>query len=668
MRFIISILLLLSSFFAKADEGMWLVHLLRQQTMQKMQSMGCELSYEQIYSETNPSLKDAIVSIDNGACTGSIISTDGLMLTNYHCALEDVQRLSSIENNYLANGYRAGEEIHIPGKRVSFLDKVIDVTEDIKLLLLSKSPRLAKNKIISAYSKDSDCELDIKYINTEDKYCLFFYRTYTDIRLVAFPPSSIANFGADRDNFSWPQHKCDFALYRVYGDSLSNPASFSIKNIPIKAKYAIPIAKESPNEGDFTLCLGYPFHTDRYISSYELKAREKENNVLLSIKEIKIDILKREIFKSEQLKIKYSSILFDYSNQYKKILGESTFISKYKLIEAKEILENTFSCSNDIKYCCDSISKYKRAVLLSKECFALGSELFSFAFSLYSLDKHLGDSLYIEDYLAKYNYFYNSISLSIDKKLAVSVLKKYFSSLSLDYRPVYLSKLFNKFNGDIDNMVGFLYSKTIILDKKDFLSSIHKKQDKKIINDPLYLFVSSVIDLNCKIRDSLSLYERKLAILNKDYIRELKEEDNNLCLYPDANSSLRLSFGNVKAYTPKDGVLYKSYTRLSGLVEKNSLNISDYEITENFKDTILDRLRSNNSIQRDLKIGFVTTNDITSGSSGSPILNSKGELVAIAYDGNWESLSGNYFFHPDFNRAICLDYKYISFFLNFFHL
>jgi hypothetical protein len=663
MKLVLSILLLFSSFLAKADEGMWLVHLLNQKNMQKMQAMGCKLTYQQIYSDSLPSIKDAIVAIDNGACTGSIISKDGLLLTNYHCALEDLQKLSSIENNYFRDGFKAGEEIHIPGKSVSFLNKVIDVSGEISSLLVSKSIRMAKNTIISKYSKLSESDLQIKYMNTEDKYYLFFYTTYTDIRLVALPPSFIANFGGDRDNFSWPQHKCDFALYRVYADSLSKPASFSKTNIPIKARYVIPIAKESPKEGDFTLTIGFPFKTDRYISSFELRNRFNENEQILSTKKIKIDILKKASSLSEKLRIKYKSELFDYSNQYKLLLGENTFISKYKLIQKKERGEEGFSCLKAIKCNCDSIAKYKQQLLLSKECFPLGCELFTFAFSLSSLEKHIKDSSYMKRYCNRYIYFHEKIVISLDKKICTSLLNKYFQSTSCDYAPVYLMELYNRYDGDIDRIVAYIYSKTCVLDKDIFLSILKKQKRVKILKDPLYLFARSVFEMNSKIKHSLSKYKKELRALNKQYLSELINRYEDYSFYPDANSSMRFSFGQMESFSPRDGILYKSYTRFSGLIEKCSRNVKEYKIPEKIINKLLACSESENSSLADMKIAFITNNDITSGSSGSPVLNARGELLGIAYDASWQSLSVKYYFHTTYNRTVCLDYKYVNSFM-----
>jgi len=670
MKFVLSIIFLFSSSLLKADEGMWLLNLLREQSMQKMQSMGCELSLEQIYSETKPSIKDAIISLDNGTCTASVISSDALIITNYHCAMDDVQGLSTLENNYLKYGYSAGEEIHIPGKTATFLIKIVDVTTQMRYLLHSLSVRKAKNAIIVDNAKHTDYELDVKYMNTEDKYFLFFYQTYKDIRLVAAPPSSIGNFGGDRDNFTWPQYKCDFAIYRIYGDSLFCPASFSKKNIPIKPKYFIPFAKQIPKEGDFTLCLGYPFETQRYLSSFELKNVFAENELFLFLKKCKIDILKKEIAGSEAAKLKYSSMLFDMSNVYKKKDGENVFIKRLNLIDKKSLLEKDFSCLQDIEICCDSIAKYRRAFLFSKECLAKGSKLISFAFSLKALKINLAkgsvNKSYMNQYKNKCNNFYNNIDFTLDMSLCSVILEKYFASINKDFIPTYLLSLFTRFDADIDKLVAFLYEETLLTNKSDFYNIINKSKYKKLQKDPLLALSLSIFEMNKSIKKKMTFYEKQLHLLNKEYIVQMNCFSKNAVIYPDANSSMRLSYGRIESYSPSDAVFYRAFSNFLGISEKLALNIVDYIIPEDLNSLFVFNREDVSHLTSNFKTAFLTNNDIISGSSGSPILNAKGELIGLAYDGNWESMAGDYLFHKRYNRAVCVDINYIIYYLRLF--
>lgn len=670
MRFILSVLFLFSTFLLKADEGMWLVNLLREQSMQKMHSIGCKLSLEQIYSETKPSLKDAIISLDNGACTASVISSDALIITNYHCAMADVQSLSTLENNYLRDGYSSKEEIHIPSKTATFLIKIVDVTKQIKDLQDSLSFRKAKHVIIAENSRHTNYELDVKYMNTNDKYFLFYYQTYKDIRLVAAPPSSIGNFGGDRDNFTWPQHKCDFAIYRIYGDSLSQPASFSKKNIPIKPKYFIPITNKKPKEGDFTLCLGYPYETKRYLSSFELENIYTENELFLSVSKCKIDVLKKEMAKSEAAKLKYSSMLFDISNVYKKKRGENTFIKRLNLIDKKELLEKDFNSLSNIEACCDSLLKYKNAFLLSKECLAKGSELISFAFSLKALNSNLSKTVlnksYINRYKIKCRQFYNNTNFNIDKIVCSVVFEKYFAFADKDFIPPYLLSLFLRFDKNIDKLVSFLYSNTLITDKSSFSNIIEKSRYKILERDPLYCLSLSIFEMNKRVKKKIILFEKQLHLLQKEYMLQINSLNNNMDLFPDANSSMRLSYGSVESFSSVGVVRCNAFSSFSELKKKHKLNIKDYSIPEHLVSPLFSNKLSVLIKTLFLKTSFITNNDIISGSSGSPILNANGELVGLAYDGNWESMAGDYFYHKRYNRAVCVDVSYVSYYLQQF--
>lgn len=670
MRFILSVLFLFSTFLLKADEGMWLVNLLREQSMQKMHSMGCKLSLEQIYSETKPSLKDAIISLDNGACTASVISSDALIITNYHCAMADVQSLSTLENNYLRDGYSSKEEIHIPGKTATFLIKIVDVTNQMKGLQDSLSLRKSKHVIIAENSRHTNYELDVKYMNTNDKYFLFYYQTYRDIRLVVAPASSIGNFGGDRDNFTWPQHKCDFAIYRIYGDSLSQPAPFSEKNIPIKPKYFIPLAKKKPKEGDFTLCLGYPYETKRYLSSFELENIYTENELFLSVAKCKIDVLKKEIAKSEAAKLKYSSMLFDVSNVYKKKLGENTFIKRLNLIDKKELLEKDFNSLSNIEACCDSLLKYKNAFLLSKECLAKGSELISFAFSLKALNSNLSKAVlnksYINRYKIKCRQFYNNTNFNIDKIVCSVVLEKYFAFVDKVFIPPYLLSLFLRFDKNIDKLVSFLYSNTLIIDKSSLSNIIEKSRYKILEKDPLYCLSLSIFKINKRVRKKIIFFEKQLQLLQKEYMLQINSLNKNMDLSPDANSSMRLSYGRIESFSPVDVVHCNAFSSFLGLKKKYKLNIKDYSIPDHLVFPLFSNKLSVLIKTLFLKTSFITNNDIISGSSGSPILNANGELVGLAYDGNWESMAGDFFYHKRYNRAVCVDVSYVSYYLQQF--
>lgn len=643
---------ILISLISRADEGMWLVHLLKQQTYHSMKQMGLRLSLDQLYSETKPSIKDAIVAIDGGSCTGSIVSKDALMLTNFHCCIDDIAKLSSLENNYLQCGFTAKthkEEIIIPNKSVSFLIKVIDVSKEYNRLSRTLNSRKIELEIMRKYAPTEKYKLQVRSMPTINKHYLFFYKTYKDVRLVFAPPSSIANFGGNNDNFTWPQHKCDFVVLRVYGDNNGDPAEYSINNIPIKPKYVLPVAKHSVKENDFTMIFGYPYKTDRYLSSYKIRERKNRNEVVIKVRKPIIDILKYEIKRDEEVKLNYSSKYFNYSNVYKNVKGENDNIYKYGIIALKTQQEDFDKSIIDVNSkCADSIIKYQSIIDYTRETFVKGSNVLAFAFSLRTLLHELSKSRgckpgFIEKYREKYNDYNIHCSAYIEKKLLIKLIETYLTNIEERYCPEYLVQLLNKYDYNIKLLVNNLFKKTLIYNECKFNSIIERRDEAEIYKDPFYRLTKSVLQTIKHNKHVVAIYKHRY-----------KNSNTINALYPDANSTMRITHGTVGGYIQKDAFLYDYKTTLKGILEKRNEHNLEYRIPNVIYKNHLSTLK------KDLQTCFITNNDITGGNSGSPVLNKNGELVGLAYDGNEESMSGNLFYNPQKSKAICVDITYIK--------
>ena len=631
---------------------MWLVHLLKQQTYHSMKQRGLRLSLDKLYSERKPSIKDAIVAIDGGSCTGSIVSNDALMLTNFHCCIDDIAKLSSLENNYLQYGFTAKthkDEIQIPNKSASFLIKVIDISKEYNKLSSKLNTRKVEVEIMRKYAPTEKFKLQVRSMPTTHKHYLFFYKTYKDVRLVFAPPSSIANFGGNKDNFIWPQHKCDFVVLRVYGDKNGDPAEYSINNIPIKPKYVLPVAKHSVKESDFTMVFGYPYKTDRYLSSYKIRERKNRNEVVIKVRKPIIDILKYEMERDVEVKLNYSSKYFNYSNVYKNVKGENGNIYKYGIIALKTQQEDSDNSIIDVNSkCADSIIKYQSIIDYTRETFVKGSNVMAFAFSLrtllHKLSKSRGcKSEFIEKYRKKYNDYNFHCSAHVEKRILTKLIETYLINIEERDCPEYLVKLLNKYDYNIKALVNNLFKNTLIYNECKFNSIIEQRDEMEIYKDPFYRLTKSVLQTIKRNKHVVAIYKHRYENLNTINT-----------LYPDANSTMRITYGTVGGYIQKDAFVYDYKTTLKGILEKRNEHNLEYRIPNVIYKNYLSTLK------KDLQTCFITNNDITGGNSGSPVLNKNGELVGLAYDGNEESMSGNLFYNPQKSKAICVDISYIK--------
>lgn len=681
----------------RADGGMWLIHLMAQANYEAMKAKGLELTAEEIYSESAPSLKDAVVAIDYGSCTGSMISSRGLMITNHHCAYDDIQKLSSLEHDYLKNGFWARnceEEIRISGKTVMFLDRVIDVTDEYKTLL----KRLHKGDEDNSYvSRRVNAAIEKKYAKKGyetacnammrgDRYCLFYYKVYHDVRLVAAPPVCFGAFGKDTDNWSWPQHKGDFALYRVYGDKNGEPSKYAPSNIPINPKYVLPISISGIKKGDYAMVLGYPGTTSRYMPSFGVEEKINITNpAMIKVRDKKLSILRDAMRKNEDINIRYASKYFMSSNYWKYAVGECEYAKKYDVAGLKRAEEEKLkewiesdperkakygNLFDDLQRCYDFSAPYSGTDAYHREIIVNGADITRLALRLKSfegsmkkqgcrsLKKDCPQCRNMKIHCKKYFKDYDE---QTDRKIFAAMMELYAENIAPEFFPEEIGKLVRRFKGDYMKLTDYVYKNSILSDPDRLRKCIDKGIDKKtIVRDPAYIITKAAQMKNYELRDYMQANKRELSSLKTLYTQALIEMNKGKILPPDANSTMRISYGNIGGYSPKDGVIYECRSSVKGYKEKYVKGDPEFDLNPDCLASI-DKGDWGSYADKDgeLYTGFSTDLDITGGNSGSPVLNARGELIGLAYDGNWESMAGDLYYHPRFNKCICVDIRFV---------
>ena len=681
----------------KADEGMWLVNMLGQMNIEKLYEKGLELTPEQIYSVNNSSIKDAIVALDYGMCTGEFVSDKGLILTNHHCAHDNVQALSSLENDYLTNGFWAKsykEEIPIPGKTISILNKVEDVTEQIKkeIEIQTKAGknnsfmmRRISHNIEREKNKESGYETSLSSMYGGNKYYLFYYTVYKDVRLVGVPPLSIGHYGGETDNWMWPQHKGDFAFYRAYSSKDGKPAEYSTENVPMQPKKHLEISLKGVAKDDYTMTLGYPYSIDRYISSYGL---EELINVLnpaqIAVREQKLGIMKQAMNEDHEVMIQYSSKYFNSANYYKYAIGENKYIQEYDVLSKKRNLEKDFenwynkkksrknkygAVLTTLKESYETKANYENTEKYYQEAFVKGSDMLKFSLrgkgwegilkknpTKELLEKRIESSRNVaKKFFKDYNY-------KTDKKLFAAGLKLYKENVDPNHVSEVLVNILNEYDNDYEKLAEYVYTNSIFSTKENYDTFLSNPTIEALQNDLAYKIVQPTLEIIYKLRAEYKPYKAEIRAQNKLFIEGLLEMNKGKDLYPDANSTMRLSYGTVGGYSPKDAVEYDYYTTIDGYLEKENPEDPEFIVDPEFKSLVNNKdfgqyADSNGK----LTVDFLTNNDITGGNSGSPVLNGKGQLVGVAFDGNWESMAGGIYFHPYFNKTVCVDIRFVLF-------
>ncbi len=697
-KIIISLVLVASIFKAKADEGMWLPMLLGQQVYNDMVKRGLKLTKEQLYSVNKSSLKDAIL-IFGGGCTGEIVSDKGLIFTNHHCGYDAIATASSVENNYLRDGfyaYNMGQEIQSK-LTVQFLNKIVDVTNEVEAAVKGLSWAERTKKMQDVYKSITDKVLDkdnslagrIYSMFKGNQYLMYVYQTYSDIRLVGAPPESVGKFGGDTDNWEWPRHTGDFSIFRVYGSKEGKPTPFSKDNVPLKPKHFLPVSIKGIKDGDYSMIYGYPGGTNRYETSYGVKLKnEVENPSLVRLRDMRLKYMHEQMIKDPAVKLKLASNYASVANYWKFFEGETKQLLKFKTFEQKQAYENNFSTwaanKQDYKNILgEYASNYAAWTPYSKQRQyliegILGSPLAAYAAQLQGIETALTKIGATADDLKKAiagaeagrkNYMEAANTVS-DEKIVAAAAMMFYNDIDKNQHPIGFYEKIKASYGDLKDEATYkkwakdLFAKTIILDDAKWASFIATPDAVALQADPAFDYAASFAkNYNLKYAPNFTTFATKNNELGRAYLKGIMEKDPAAAakMYPDANFSMRVSFGNVKSYAPRDAVKYDYITTSKGLLEKYVAG--DYEFDLPTKQVELLKKRDFgqyiDKTRNDLVVAFITTNDITGGNSGSPVIDANGNLIGLAFDGNYEALSHKIAFDKDLNRTICVDVRYV---------
>ena len=662
---------------ASADEGMWLPSLISQR-IGDMQAKGFTLTAEDIYSINQACLKDAVVHF-GGGCTGELISPEGLLITNHHCGYGQIQRHSSVEHDYLRDGFWAmtrAEELPNPGLSVSFLEYMEDVTDKVlkgykdgmseeerEALVEKNSAKLVEE----AVAEGKGLRASVEPLFYGNKYYMFVFRRYTDVRLVGAPPSSIGKFGGDTDNWMWPRHTGDFSIFRVYADKDNNPAAYSEDNVPYKPKKYFHIAAGGVKEGDFTFVYGFPGSTREYIMSEGVRyVSDVTNPAKIALRTMRLDVQKKYMDADQAVRIQYSSKNAGVSNAWKKWQGEMKGIVRLGTVARKQAFEASFmEWAEGTEYegiipALDSLYKalesYNYALDYYNES-ARTIELVQFASRAVKAAEGGSDSALKAVEAA----FYKDYFLPIDKESFVAVMNAYKDNVPVDFRPPYFDSTLAVYGGSIEKWADDLFSVSVFADRAA-LEAMDCAAVAALQDDPAVVFgreFTSWIGEN--IRPVVSRLNSEINLLNRDYVRGQMEFQPDKTFYPDANSTLRVAYGHIKGYSPSDGVYYMPFSTIEGIMEKDNPDIFDYNIPQRFRDIVASGDYGRWGHDGKVPVCFIATNHTSGGNSGSPVIDSKGRLIGINFDRVWEGTMSDIEFDPDFCRNISLDIRYVLF-------
>ena len=697
-KFFVSIVLTISLLKATADEGMWLPMLLGQQVYNDMVKRGLKLTKEQLYSVNNSSLKDAIIIFGSG-CTGEIVSSQGLIFTNHHCGYDAIATASSVQNNYLRDGFYAmNKDQEIQTKlTVQFLDKIIDVTKDVEDAVkglswadrVKKLPEVYKAITDKMADKENGLEARIFSMFKGNQFIMYVFKRYRDVRLVGTPPESIGKFGGDTDNWEWPRHTGDFSVFRVYGSADGKPADFSKDNTPLKPKHFLPVSIKGFKDGDYAMIYGYPGSTNRYENSNGIKLKNDiENPTLVGLRDMRLKYMYEQMIKDPAVKLKLAGNYANVANYWKFFEGETKQLKKFNTEAEKKAYEDKFTswAKGKPEYeniFADYAKNYATWTPYSKQRQfinegILGSPLAAFSAGLISLeDKLLKTNTSAADLkkaldatTANRAAYLEAADKPSDEKIMAAVAMMYYDDVDKNQHPIGFYESMKGTFGSLKEEVTYqkwaksVFSNTMILDDAKWAAFVKDPLATTLQDDPAFAYAAAFTkNYNVKYAPTYTAFVNKNNELGKAYLKGIMEMNPAAVnkMYPDANFSMRVSYGNVKSYRPRDAVFYDYVCTSKGILEK--YKAGDYEFDLPAKQ--VDLLRKKDFGQyidkrtKDLVVTFITTNDITGGNSGSPVIDANGNLLGLAFDGNYEALSHKIAFDKDLNRTICVDVRYV---------
>lgn len=699
---ILTILLLSFSVFSFADEGMWLPQLIEAMNIKDMKKNGCKLTAEQIYSINKSSLKDAIVQF-GGGCTAEIISKEGLILTNHHCGYSSIAAHSTVQNDYLTHGFVAmnkQEELSNPNLTATIINRIEDVTEKVFKGITTSTTEAQKDSIIKANIKQIEKNATtgthynafVRPFFYGNEYYLFVVEIFKDVRMVFAPPSSIGKFGGETDNWIWPRHNADFSVFRIYAGKDNKPAEYSPDNVPYQPKHVIPVSLKGYKEGDFTMVYGFPGRTQEYLSSYAVDLTMNESNPLkVALRGKRLKIYEEDMRLNDTIRIAYANKYASVANYYKKWMGEMIGLKNYDALTKKQIFEKEFTEAIDanstlkekyhnlfpqLKEVYKDYSSLTRQVDYYSEClFAIdllgNARNYSTLFNEYK-KKQKGLANTFDKTLAdlKKNLSFKNYRRNTDIKICEAMLTEYIQGVKPEDRPFVLDSMIQSHQNDASKMTKFLFTNTIYAEKDKIEQMLNDFEKYAVLyeRDPAYYLATSIIKhYATNIIPQYQSDELEINELQKQYISAQKEVFKNKKFYPDANSTLRVAYGKVSSYQPKDGIQYNYFTTLEGVMEKYKAKDEEFDVPAKLIE-LYHKKDYGAYADKDghLHVAFIGSNHTTGGNSGSPVFNGKGELIGTNFDRNWEGTMSDIMYNPNQCRNIVLDVRYTLFIIDKF--
>ncbi len=680
-------------FKLKADEGMWLPVLIQKLNIDEMHELGLQLSADDIYNINHSSLKDAIVQFGNG-CTGEIVSPEGLLFTNHHCGYGQIQSHSTVEHDYLTNGFWAmskAEELPCPGLTVKFLVRMEDVSQKVLARLdegMSESEReeaidAVRKELVEEASEGGRYLVHMKSYFAGNEFYLLVYEEYKDVRLVGAPPSSIGKYGSDADNWMWPRHTCDFSVFRVYMSPDGKPAGYSEENVPLKPKHYLPVSIAGVQQDDYAMIMGYPGSTERFLPSWGVEEIiDYTAPAVVKTRQAKLDVLDKHMDADPEVRIKYASIYASIANYWKYYIGQGKQLKRNKVVEKKQeierdfaawaagkpeyagVLENLEEAYSVLTPVTATLNTYLREAIL-------GPQVFSYATYLIALESAMerGDAGQVSNISStlsgKLAGMYKDYDWNVNKDMISVLLRLYYEDIDAGCQPASFRKMVAKKKGDFDAIALHIMENTVLADSSVLAAFLAKPDLKKLQKDPAYSLVKSVLaEARILSKDpEIVAAGDQLTRNMRLFVQGIREMNSGKAYAPDANLTMRVSYGQVKDYKPADAVHYDFATTIDGVMEKEDPANPDFIVPEGLKELYLKKDYGQYG-DSTLVTCFLTTNDITGGNSGSPVINANGELIGLAFDGNWEAMSGDIYYEPMLQRTIVVDARYVLFIID----